>query len=323
MSLISREDFRDVLIKGMQRGWPFILSKLNFSGQERTKSAFNTTGSVGANWWDIPYVRKRWNEKITGDADKNYETYLSKDLFRGEHNISLVSIGSGVCSHEMQLAELNPTWNIYCIDIADSLLNKASEISKEKGLTNIHFINTDILKHDLKKNYYDIVLFHSSLHHFNHIEEFLLHKILPVLKDNGKLVINEFVGKNRLQFDKHQIDAINHAIVMIDKKYRVIYKTSIMKNKFYGSGLLRMIVADPSECIDSESILPSINKYFNVIEERPYGGNILMSTLKSIAHHYVELDREKQKTLDDLFDFEDKYIETHQSDFVFGVYEKK
>ncbi|MEX2590103.1 MAG: hypothetical protein WD334_07840 [Chitinophagales bacterium] len=48
-----------------------------------------------------------------------------------------------------------------------------------------------------------------------------------------------------------------------------------------------------------------------------------MSALKSIAHHFIELDARKQELLDQLFAFEDDYLKSHQSDFVFGVYEKK
>jgi hypothetical protein len=84
-----------------------------------------------------------------------------------------------------------------------------------------------------------------------------------------------------------------------------------------------MILADPSECIDSESILPSINAHFKTIDERPYGGNILMHVLKDISHHFIDMDSEKKDILSSLFEFEDEYLQNQFSDFVFGIYQLK
>ena len=67
----------------------------------------------------------------------------------------------------------------------------------------------------------------------------------------------------------------------------------MVKNKIYGSGIIRMVLADPSECIDSENILPSIHKHYETIYEVGYGGNIIKMALKDLSHHFVELNKEK------------------------------
>ncbi|SFC23126.1 hypothetical protein SAMN05421876_11024 [Kaistella jeonii] len=174
---------------------------------------------------------------------------------------------------------------------------------------------------DSKK--YDVVFFHASLHHFDHIPEFLQKVVIKNLVPNGLLIINEFVGSNWLQYSKLQLKYINKAISIIPKEYRKIFKTNIYKNNYYGSGILRMIIADPSECVDSISILPAIHEKFNTIEEKFYGNNILQSALKDISHHFVELNPEKKKVLHQIFDMEDELLEKHPSDFVFGIYEMK
>ena len=84
-----------------------------------------------------------------------------------------------------------------------------------------------------------------------------------------------------------------------------------------------MILADPSKYLDSESILPSIYTHFEKIAEKPFGGSILMTVLKDISHHFLELNDEKSLILNKLFDFEDIYLKNHSSDFIFGVYQKK
>ncbi len=101
-----------------------------------------------------------------------------------------------------------------------------------------------------------------------------------------------------------------------------MYKSKIYKNKYYGSGILRMIISDPTECIESDKILPLIHSKFKILEEKGYGGNLLMPVLKDIAHHFIYLNDKKRDILEKLFRYEDEYIKEHKSDFVLGVYEK-
>ncbi|NNC95531.1 MAG: class I SAM-dependent methyltransferase [Chitinophagales bacterium] len=322
MSWITVEDFRDVYIKALQRGVDFIGSKVTLDQRERTKSAFNSTTIETGNWWIIPYVKRRWNEKITGSADVSYEQYLSDNYFQHEDKIKMLSMGSGICSHEILLAEINPHWSITCVDISDSLIDRARGIAQDKGLHNIEFKAADIYEEEFKEGTYDLVFFHSALHHFDEIDKFIERKVERTLRSGGKVVINEYVGPNRMQYPSKQIAAINEALKLIDKPYRQIFKTSLFKNRYYGSGKLRMQIADPSECVDSESILPVLRSRFKVVEEKPYGGSILMSVLKDISHHFTELNERKRNILDSLFSYEDAYIERNSSDFMFAVYEK-
>ena len=323
MKLITIDDFIDIYSKSKQRGIDYLLSKLTFNQMSRTKSAFNQQKIIHSNWWIVPMVRKRWNSLISGDENQTYEEYMMTKILHNEKKLKLLSIGSGVCSHELKLAEYDNFEEIVCVDLAQNRLNEAKEVALSKGLKNMHFVCTDFFKHHFKNEYYDIVFFHQSLHHFKHVEHLLTTKISNCLKPNGKVVINEFVGPSRMQLPKYQIKAINKALKIIPKQFRSRFKTGQVKNNFYGSGVLRMILADPSECIESANILPSLHKYFNPLVEKGFGGDILMHVLKDISHHFVDTDEEKEKVLNALFEFEDNYLKSDKSDFVFGIYQKK
>lgn len=323
MRIITIEDLKDIYIKFHQRKLPFLLSKLNFNSYKRTQSAFNEQKIQSSNFWIIPAVKKRWNKLITGSEEVIYEEYLTENYFREKKMLKVLALGTGVCSHELKLAELNPHWEIHCYDFSDELLKTAKRTADDKKLNNIFFFAENILTNNFDQNDYDLVFFHASLHHFDKISEFLDKIVIKNLKSEGYLVINEYVGKNRLQYSDLQLEYINKAIDVIPKKYRKIFKTEIYKNHYSGSGLLRMIIADPSECADSESILPSIHKKFNVLEEKSFGNNILQSALKDIAHHFVEMDEEKSEILAKVFHLEDQLLKIHPSDFVFGVYRLK
>jgi ubiquinone/menaquinone biosynthesis C-methylase UbiE len=323
MRLVSIEDFRDIYLKTIQRGVRFILSKVSLDNTKRTKSSFNETNISSANWWIIPEIRARWNKMITGNSEMTYEEYMSSTVFSGESSLKMLSIGSGVCTHELSLAELNPHWDILCIDFSNNLIETAKANAQARGLKNVQFVAANIYEYQLPDNFFDVVFFHQSLHHFARIDEFIPHKVMKTLNGNGKLVINEYVGPSRLQYPQKQLKAISRCIQLTDKPYRRMYKSHLYKTNFYGSGLLRMIVSDPSECIDSAAILPTIHKHFNTVYEKPFGGNILMCALKDIAHHYVEMDPQKSENLQRMMDFEDQYLLRNKSDFLFGIYQKR
>ncbi len=323
LRVITKDDIIDIFLKGRQRGIKFILSKFTFSGLARTQSAFNETAKQSSNWWDIPSVRLRWNEKITGSENTSYEQYLIQTVLSGRSELTLLSLGSGTCEHEIELAKYKKFKRITCVDLSASSIAEAKAAAQKKQIQDIDFICSDIKELNLNSKSFDIVLFNASLHHFKDVDSLLSNEVINYLKDSGLLVINEFVGPNRLQFPKEQIIRVNEAIKLIPKKYRRRYKSSLYKRSFSGSGYLRMIIADPSECIDSISIMSAVHKYFEPIIEKPYGGNILMNALKDIAHNFYDLDKEKKEVLKELFLFEDNYLLNNHSDFVFGVYQKK
>lgn len=300
----------------------FLLSKFTPRSLSRTTNTFNQAEISHSNWWIIPQVRKRWNKLISGNENIIYEDYMMENYLSKENNIRLLSIGSGSCSHELALAKYSNFEEIVCVDLAQNRLDEAKNIAKERQLTNLTFNCKDILSNQLEKNSFDIVFFHQSLHHFKNIEKFISSKIYDCLTPSGKLIINEYVGPTRNQYSKKQIKSINKALKIIPKKYRKRFKTNLVKNTFYGSGILRMILADPSEGIDSANIMPSIKAHFKTIVEKPYGGNLLMGVFKDISHHFIKLNVEKRKILDALFEFEDNYLESNRSDFLFGIYQK-
>jgi len=319
---ITIDDIIDVLHKFKQRGIGFLLTKLNIIGVKRTKKAFNQLNYESADWWIIPKVRQRWNLLTTGNRDLDYKFFLVDNYLRNRTGLRLISLGSGSSHHEIELAKYSNFEEIICVDIASSRLLEAEAKAEKLNLKNIKFVCADVNNYNIPEEYFDIVFFHASLHHFDNIEKFVKTTIKNILKTNGLLIINEYVGATRLQFPKEQISKINEALKIIPKEYKTRYKSNILKSRYYGSGLIRMKVADPSECIDSANILPSIHSNFQTIIEKPYGGNILMSVLKDISHHFIDLDSQKNKILEELFLLEDEYIANHSSDFIFGIYQK-
>ncbi|OAV43320.1 bifunctional 2-polyprenyl-6-hydroxyphenol methylase/3-demethylubiquinol 3-O-methyltransferase UbiG [Lewinella sp. 4G2] len=320
MPLLTRQDFIDVYQKLRQRGSGFLLSKLNPNGLERTKSAFDESSYDSSNWWIIPAVRRRWNILITGDPEENYESFAMRTVYAGREGLRMLSIGSGVCSHEMIFAGYPEFASVTCVDIVPTLLEKAKGLAAEKGIENMEFVVGDIRSLDLLLAHYDVVLFHASLHHISDVEELLTQKVKSWLRPGGTVMINEYVGPDRLQYPREQISYINKAIQLLPESHRTLFRTGHLKQAYYGVGSLRMRIADPSECVESSHIMPTLRRAFRPVVERAYGGNLLMATLKDISHHFVADTEVNRALLEELFALEDAYLEGRESDFVFGIY---
>lgn len=319
--LIYVDDFIEAYIKLRQREFDFILSKFNFKAHKRTLSSFSLD-FIHSNWWIIPKVQARINEKITGDPNKTYESYLTERYLSDASGKLLISLGCGTGRHELEIARLNPDLQIYGYDLAIDLVQEANGLARSMGRTNIAFFQQDVLKMNFNQASVDYFLFNSSLHHFRHIDALIRTKIKPALKHHGLVFINEYVGPDRLRTDSEARKVAHMALHEIPVTQRTILNTKIIKEKVYRNGTLRMILADPSECVESSQIIPVLSHHFSTIKQASLGGNILMPVLKHIAHHFVKEDATTDDILLRLFAIEDQYLKINASNYLFAVYQK-
>jgi ubiquinone/menaquinone biosynthesis C-methylase UbiE len=321
MSFITPDDFIETWQRIRQRGLKYIVSKFNPNATARTRSTFNEAAIESSNWWIIPAVKARWNEKISGNGDTLYEDYTVQTHLKDKSGLKMLSLGSGVCSHEIRFAQHPQFALVKCMDISEIPLQTAKKQADALGLTNMEFEATDVNKLKLTANQYDVILFHSSLHHFLNVEKMLTEVIKPALTPNGILVMHEYVGPARLQWTNTQLQEINRILKHdVPQKYKQRFMSNLIKNHVYGPGSWRMVLTDPSEAVESDKIIPALHKHFTVIEEKALGGNILMPLLKDIAHNFLKEDEETTQLLHHLFELEDRFLEKEQSHLMYGVY---
>ena len=319
---ISIGDFIDLYYKVKQKGYNELLSKFHLSNKGRTLSKWNTISS-SSDFWIIPEIRCRWNEKCTGNPNIEYEDYVVSKYFSKSKGLKMLSVGCGTGARERKFAKY-PNFNlIEGVDMAEKQIDEARNHASDLKLNNIKYIVGDFTTHIFEHSTYDVILFNSSLHHFKDIHNILQTKVLPLLKDGGYLLIFEYVGPKRLQWTKQQLEFANKLLTDLPLKYKIRFNSKSIKRRIYRPGLFRMLLVDPSEAVDSDSIIPSIHNHFKIIEERKIGWDISHLLFKDIAHNFLNNDKETQKLLSYLFDKEDEYLSmTGGSDAVFGVYQK-
>lgn len=321
---ITSDDFLELYAKLKQRGSAYLLSKLQTSSIKRTQSTFGESSFQHANWWIIPQVRQRWNERVTGDPQQIYEDYFVEQYCNGRSGLRVLSLGCGIGSHERNLAKHSTVFaQIDAYDIAPNLIDRANQMAKAEGLKNIQFHCADVNQMQLASNAYDLVFFHSSLHHFLDLKQLMGTFIPHALKADGLLLLNDYWGPDRLQWSKAQIQTINHLLPKIPKEKRIRFQSKQVKSSVSGPGWWRMRLSDPSEAAESSQIKSLLKQHYTTLEEQRIGGNLLMPLLKDIAHHFVAENQENKAILDALFKKEDHFLKQEESLLFFGVYKIK
>jgi len=319
---ISVGYFLDVYHKIREKGLRYLMSKVKLLPRARIESKWDSYAST-SDFWLIPAIQQSWNKMISGHSEMIYEEYVAQKYLSNKYDLKLLSIGCGEGFHDRNFAKQGCFSQIDGVDISSESIRNAVQSAKEYNV-DINYFQGDFKKMKLDNNSYDVILFSSSLHHFGDVETTLQQDVKPLLKQNGIVVIYEFTGPNRLQWTKDQLDKANELLRNLPRKFKVLYDKSSVKKKVYRPGLLRMLLVDPSEAIDSESIVPSLNKHFELLEQTDLGWNILHILLKGIAQNFINDEPETQKVIDFLIAEEADFVKKQlKSDAIFGVYQNK
>ncbi|HET6993313.1 MAG TPA: class I SAM-dependent methyltransferase [Bacteroidia bacterium] len=323
LTLLSQGDFIDLWFELRRRGWLRLFKNFRLSQASRVINTFSCIDPGSVDWWTIPAVRERWNRMITGNAHTEYQEYVCRKYFSGEKKLRLLSVGCGGGTPEINFAKQGCFSSVEGFDVSDDIVKHASRKIPGTGLDNIRFFKADANTFDYGNQQYDVILFHSSFHHLRNPEA-IAQKIKPALKPKGILIIHEYAGPNRNQWKSNQLKTINSLLKEIPEKYRTRYNEKKVKKRVYRPGLLRMWMRDPSEAVNSETLVEVLRKNFNVLEEKSFGGNILHPLLKDIGHHFQNNEEETLAILQKLFNAEDSFLsESPRPDFIFGVYQNQ
>ncbi|RJQ31997.1 MAG: class I SAM-dependent methyltransferase [Peptococcaceae bacterium] len=324
-NLINRHDFLSLAGKIKQGRLARVFPRLASSKQGKIKKYWDRVQNAPVNWWDVPAVRERWNHLISGESKVDYHEYLSRKYLSDRESLNALSLACGTGHRELRWAGLGKFQRIDAYDLSETRIEYARNKADLKGYNGIiNYCVADVYKLEMRAGYYDLVLGEQSLHHFSPLKKILL-KVNRFLKQNGYFVVNEFVGPTRFQWTDRQLAAVNGLLAILPAKYRMRYNSGAIKSRVFKPSRLRMILSDPSEAVESSSILPLLHQIFDVLEVREYGGTVLHLLLAEIAHNFLSEDDETKRFLQLCFETEDLLLASRdiRSDFVIAVCRKR
>lgn len=320
-NLINRHDLH-FLINGLRTGsiWR-TLKRLAWGSEETVKTTWEQVEGPPSYLWSIPAVHRRANRLITGDPDLDYSTYVSQTYLAPLQPLCGLSLGCGSGKKELRWTSLCRYARLDAYDISASRIAHARSQAQVAGRSEIHYHAADVYRADLPEAFYDVVFVDQSLHHFTPLGTLLL-KIRRALKPTGYLVASEFIGPTRFQWTDRQLKVINGVLAILPPSYRRRWSNGKIKTQVHRPSRLSMMLGDPSEAVESARIVPLLERHFEIVERRDYGGTILHMLFDDIAHNFLDDDgREKseeaRRLLELCFQIEDTLLELGdiQSDF--------
>ncbi len=318
-AFVHPADLRLLFEKARARGGS-VFTTLFRGGTARTSTTWDATESAPRQWTAVPLLQERVRIRITGDPHLNIPAYVRSKYGNEETSWRALSLGCGTGRKELAWFAAGGLSRLDAYDISGKRIAEAQRLAASAGMEKqVRFDRADARYLTLPKHTYNLVIFDDALHHFSPLRP-LLEKVTDWLVPGGLLVINEFTGPSRFQWTDQQVEIANLLREELPSRLRVRPDGSPL-SPIHRPGTLAMIMYDPSEAVESSSILPLLHTVFHVQEETLYGGALLHLVFKDIAHHFLQPDPEATKFLKRCMDAEDEAMQRGDvgSDFAFLV----
>ncbi|MBV9201986.1 MAG: class I SAM-dependent methyltransferase [Alphaproteobacteria bacterium] len=266
-----------------------------------------------------PLVQKRINTLISGDPDCDAYSHLAQMLARRRWPLpipSAVSLGCGFGGLERSLTSRRVVRDIKGYDFSEAAIAEARRLARQQQLRNVSYRVADLERLVLSPISVDAVFAHQSIHHIDGLER-LFSQIREALKPHGIFHLHEFVGPNRFQWTKAQLDLVNEYLTSLPPRLRRL-PSGAKKPLARRPTVDAMIAADPTEAVRSSEILVVLRSYFTIVDQHQIGGALLHLALGEIAQNFDADEPEDRAHLERLFALEDRMMAEGviDSDFV-------
>lgn len=214
-------------------------------------------------WMAHPKVREYINESIAGPPGLWPMDWFVRE-YESPHFERALSIGCGTGALERDLLVRGVCGSFDAFDGSSVSIEAAKNEAATLGLSDrVNYWVGDFNEPQLPDTKYDAVFFHQSAHHVAKLEK-LFRAVLAVLKPDGLVYLDEFVGPSRTDWTDELLAPLREANRSIPDGMRI-----------YDHLPEPIQHDDPSEAIRSSEILPQLRIGFSIDTMRGYGGNLL------------------------------------------------
>lgn len=290
------------------------------------------------NFYLFPAIRKRSCKLIFNEDDASNriwcEYYTVEKYLKSRLPFEkCLSICCGFGKTERTLAKLQAAKKFVGTDIAPGALEEAKKRAQAEGVENVEYFPADLNTYQLPDEEYDLVWANGALHHITELD-LVVSKLHKTMRIGGYLISNEYVGPKYQQISPRQQELVNAVKHLLPPELRgkalsrtpyggsifakgIRYLKRLLEGNPRGGiydALWEMppvefyLKTDPSECVGSHLIIPTLKKYFDV-EVRYYNGSILSYALdKNFFQNFDESNRKHVEILEMLFRIEDSLV---------------
>lgn len=252
-----------------------------------------------AYWMAHPACRQAINRRVSGSPhewplDWFKRVYAPRAFGRG------VSWGCGLGAFERSARRVEVVRDIDAFDVSEASLEDARREASREEISGIHYQFGNFDDPHLSRRRYDVAFFHASLHHVSSLER-LFRRLVFALKRRGAVYVDEYVGPSRGEWTRDHLKLAQAVLDLLpsDGKLKSEIDIPIELN-------------DPSEAIRSSEIPRFLSDFFDLVEWRPYGGQIVDLVFPCLSADWVS-SPEGLAHVQAMLQIEDYEIERHPS----------
>lgn len=312
-NLLNRNDFT-----GLARKSRLVVPRLLMTDEDRTRETWDNARVVRG-WTDLPGYEERFCRMVSGDPSIDHRQYVARE-YLAQAGLRALSLGCGRGLKEIAWARTGSFDSILGVDLSTASINEARSNASTAGFDNVlsfRVANIDELE---ESTAFDVLIIEQALHHFSNLPR-VVETIRRLLKPDGYLVINEYVGARRFQWPSRQVAMAQELLSSLPEWARIKGSDGSIVERVWRPSRLAMRLMDPSEAIESDRILPTLAESMELLELRPFGGSILHLVFVDIAQNLMDGSKSSEDIANRCFEYEDRALSQGlESDFVIAVY---
>jgi len=238
-----------------------------------TAMTWNTlnTAQDPAYWWNFPVVREVTLERVTGDPSLSW--YTQKVRERSSEFGRTLAFGDGHGMAAEAAVTRRDTREVVYFNISEGEGRRFLSLFAEHHFAfPYRFVRGDANRFDFTSlGPFDTIISVGSFHHFENLEG-IFPQLGQILKAGGTLYADEFVGPSKWKYGPELIGQLNQWLGDLPGEL-IRDRTPLATDEFF---TLWKNGNDPSECVRSSELDASLRRHFRVVEDRHFGGTLLM-----------------------------------------------
>lgn len=269
-------------------------AKVNAYWSARTLS----TNTRNLNWWSQPTIVREINRRICGrpvSGTGNGVIELARNCLEGRPARRGISIGCGTGIKELRLLASGIVETMICFDLSEGRIAEARAEATRRELTDrATFLCADAFADPPKD--IDLVYWNNALHHMPDVNAALAFS-RSLLKGGGLLVLDDYVGPNAIQFTHEMLAFASEVRSHLPERYLTRVEGGLFSRTCAPPDKGRLLAKDPSEAMDSESILAALARHFPECQPKLTGGVVYFVALNGLCGNFRSGDPEDDALL--------------------------
>lgn len=242
-------------------------------------------------WMAHPVCRKAINRRVSGSEHEWPLDWFRRITGPGSFGRG-VSWGCGLGAFERSAIRAGIVAEIDAFDLSPASLEDARREATREGINGINYSCGNFDDPRLVSRRYDIVFFHASLHHVAALER-LFRRLALALKPGGAIYVDEYIGPSRFHWTEADLKLGRAVLDMLPAEAKLCSRLEIP-----------IEMDDPSEAFRSDEIPKFIREFFDVIEWKPYGGQVTDLVMPCISGEWAGSE-EGSRFVQSMLDIED------------------